>query len=153
MTGFWGGFMLKESERPGPRDHGDEWRRDERLSTGPRRSRFSTNATWQDTHDGVGSGVVQERAYYRGEPGTELEGLHGVETEETIHGPRWKDEQPSPQSPNDTPSNPKRKWQSLDPESRYIHGSRARYVDGCRCEVCTMANRLYIRDYRRKKAS
>ncbi len=33
----------------------------------------------------------------------------------------------------------------LPPAERYLHGSRARYVSGCRCAPCTEANREYAR--------
>ena len=32
------------------------------------------------------------------------------------------------------------------------HGTRASYSDGCRCEPCTEANRIYSREYSRRKA-
>ncbi len=33
----------------------------------------------------------------------------------------------------------------LPPADRYAHGTRARYVSGCRCDDCRRANRLYER--------
>lgn len=33
----------------------------------------------------------------------------------------------------------------LPPAARYLHGSRARYVSGCRCGACREANREYAR--------
>lgn len=35
---------------------------------------------------------------------------------------------------------------------RFPHGSRARYVKGCRCEPCTIANRLYAKSRYRAQA-
>jgi len=51
----------------------------------------------------------------------------------------------------DMNARPVRKGRSLDPESRYRHGTRARYVDGCRWDDCRMANRVYLRQYRWNK--
>lgn len=34
----------------------------------------------------------------------------------------------------------------LPPAERFPHGTRARYVSGCRCEPCTIANRTYARE-------
>lgn len=34
----------------------------------------------------------------------------------------------------------------LPAADRFAHGVRARYVTGCRCEPCTIANRTYARD-------
>jgi hypothetical protein len=31
------------------------------------------------------------------------------------------------------------------------HGTRRRYVEGCRCEDCTEANRIYKREYRQRR--
>lgn len=34
---------------------------------------------------------------------------------------------------------------------REQHGTRWRYVRGCRCAVCTECNREYMREYMRKR--
>lgn len=34
-----------------------------------------------------------------------------------------------------------------------VHGTRSRYLAGCRCDDCTAAQRLYQRRYRERKAS
>ena len=36
--------------------------------------------------------------------------------------------------------------------SRVAHGTYSRYVAGCRCESCTVANRVYKRTLKRSKS-
>lgn len=33
------------------------------------------------------------------------------------------------------------------------HGTRRCYIDGCRCDPCTEANRIYKREYRQRRAA